>query len=98
MDPATTIAIDVTHNGKLGRVDLIFGEWHDSQIEITFRDRLTAIRELSVQRTECRHNVQDVPALLDGLEDPKHSTITSAASWVRSPTPSRLAGRQSRTA
>jgi len=40
MNPATTIAIDVTHNGKQGRVDLIFGEWQDSHIEITFRDRL----------------------------------------------------------
>jgi hypothetical protein len=40
MDPATSVAIDVTHNGRQGRVELIFGEWRDSHIDITFRDRL----------------------------------------------------------
>jgi hypothetical protein len=40
MDPATTIAGDVTHSGKRGRVDLIFRECHDSLIEIAFRARL----------------------------------------------------------
>jgi len=100
MDPATTIAVDVTHNGKQGRVDLIFGEWQDSLIEITFRDRL--YRNSGVIRFNGQNAgiiVQTSRPYTDGLEDPKQfndyfgsivGAFANAFTFGWSPAPDRM--------
>src|SRR6185295_13493552 len=100
MDPATTIAVDVTHNGKQGRVDLIFGEWHDSHIEITFRDRL--YRNSGVIRFNGETAgimVQTSRPYDGGLEDPKQfndyfgsivGAFANAFTFGWSPAPDRM--------
>jgi hypothetical protein len=40
MDAASTIVIEVHHDGERGNVELMIGEWEGSHIDITFRDRL----------------------------------------------------------
>ena len=40
MDPASTIVIEVQQDGERGKVELMIGEWENSHIDITFRDRL----------------------------------------------------------
>src|SRR5437660_1614848 len=100
MDPATTIAIDVTHNGAQGRVELIVGEWRDSHIEIAFRDRLH--RNSGVIRFDARNAglmVQTSRPYSGDLADPQQfnnffgaiaQTFANALTFGWSPDPANM--------
>ncbi len=40
MDPASSVVIEISHQGASGKVELTFEEWRANQIDIAFRDRL----------------------------------------------------------
>jgi hypothetical protein len=40
MDPARSVALEITHQGSQGKIELTFEEWQGTRIDIAFRDRL----------------------------------------------------------
>src|SRR5438105_15087710 len=40
MDPARSVALEISHHEARGQVELTFEEWNGTRIDIAFRDRL----------------------------------------------------------
>jgi len=39
MDPTRSVALEIVHDGAPSNIELTFEEWHESRIDIVFRDR-----------------------------------------------------------